>query len=59
MTRDILHGFSLLRVSLSVYIYIYIYIYIYDFCDAPEPEGPVDHLQPAETYVSHTLRPIT
>ena len=37
---------------------INIYIYIYDLCDALEPEGPVDHRQPAETYVSHTLRPI-
>ena len=28
------------------------------FCDAPISVGPVDHRQPAETCVSHIMRPI-
>ena len=27
-------------------------------CDTPKPGGPVDHCQPAETWVSHIMRPI-
>ena len=27
-------------------------------CDTPKPEGPVDHRQPAETYVSYIIRPM-
>ena len=27
-------------------------------CDTPKPGGPVDHRQPAETCVSHIMRPI-
>ena len=27
-------------------------------CDAPKPEGLVDHRQPTETCVSHIMRPI-
>ena len=27
-------------------------------CDAPFPGGPIDHHQPAETCVSHIMRPI-
>ena len=29
-----------------------------DACDTPKPGGPVDHRQPAETCVSHIMRPI-
>ena len=27
------------------------------YCDAPNPGDPVDHRQPAETCVSHIMRP--
>ena len=27
-------------------------------CDTPKPGGPVDHRQPAETCVSHIMRPM-
>ena len=34
------------------------FMQVFYLCDTPKPGGPIDYRQPAETCVSHIMRPI-